>query len=449
MRSMFPGALRERLDGLTAARGAAAFFVPGRRRDLGALRPILSEGMLHPYLRWAREQQDDFVVQAGLHPHVVVVRPDSAWQVLSGEDPAFERNIGPTEALFGDGLLRLEGEPWKARRQLLATAFRREALERVMEILREECDALIARWRARHGAPFKPTRELSFLMLRVLGRLLFGFHFDEARHGGRPLHAALITLSTHAVLRHFLPAPVVFALDGRAVRRARHMLAGVCAEILDEGQPTTFLDALRGAVRDGTLSRETAIDEVRTFLIAGHETTATALAWTVAVLAQQPTLVESLRAEAALVASATSTEQVTRLDVMNRAVKEVLRLFPPVPVSISRTNRPVRLGRLELGAGARIDVCSWVLHRMPALWPEPDRFDADRFLTTPAPGTWIPFLLGPHTCIGARLAMLELPYVAGRLVDAFSFSLPNGPPHANLRLSLNPAGLVLSATPRS
>jgi cytochrome P450 len=407
---------------------------------------MLREGMLDAYLRWALEQRDDFEVWAGPVRHIVVVRPESVRQVLGGS-AAFERNIGPTGNLFGRGMLRLDGAPWRARRQLFSPPFRRDAVDALVPIVQEETDRLITAWRAQSGA-FKPTRELSFLTLRVLGRVFFGFDFDASRHGGRPLHAALITLATDSLLRHLLPRPLVAAMNHRAVASARRFLDALCETILRDGADTPFMATIRDALADGSLDHATAIDELRTFLIAGHETTATALAWTVALVASRPELLTALRGEAAAAAAARTPEDVAELDATLRLVKEVMRLYPPVPLSTSLAVESTTLGRLQVRRGAIIDICSYVLHRLPWSWPEPARLDPGRFLTAPAPGTWIPFLNGPHTCIGARVALCELPLIAARLIDAFDFGLPAGPPRVNLRISLNPAGLVITARPR-
>ncbi len=99
--------------------------------------------------------------------------------------------------------------------------------------------------------------------------------------------------------------------------------------------------------------------------------------------------------------------------------------------------------------GTPIDVCSYVLHRLPWHWADAERFDPQRFLETPTPGTYFPFLLGAHTCLGARLAMVELPLMTARLVDAFDIRLPEGPPKLNLRLSLHPANLKIAVKPRA
>ncbi|HQY61189.1 MAG TPA: cytochrome P450 [Polyangiaceae bacterium] len=409
--------------------------------------PILRDGMLGVYLRWALDEGDDFVVWAGHVPHVVVVRPDSARLVLGGSS-AFLCNVEPTANLFGDGFLRLEGDTWRERRQRFSPTFRRDALEGAVTVIQEETDRLVELWRGRRE-PFKPTRDLSFTMLSILGRVLFGFAFTEARHGGKALHRSLITLSTDAVLRHFLPRPIAWAANHRAVDRARRFLDAVCGEILDTGADTAFMSALRGGVSSNAMDRRTAIDELRTFLVAGHETSATALAWTIAEAAAHPELVAPLRAEAASSSRARTPDDVAALEGTARLVKEVMRLHPPVPISISQTVRDTSLGRLDLPRGTRVDVCSYLLHRLPSIWPDPERVDPERFLTTPAPGTWLPFLMGPHTCLGMRLAMMDLPLVAARLLHAFELTLPEGPPQPNLRLSLHPKGLLIRAVPRS
>lgn len=84
------------------------------------------------------------------------------------------------------------------------------------------------------------------------------------------------------------------------------------------------------------------------------------------------------------------------------------------------------LGRLDVSRGTRVDVCSYVVQRLPWLWPDPERVDPDRFLAAPAPDTWFPFLAGPHTCLGVRLAMIELPLMAARILDAFEVTPPTG-----------------------
>jgi len=400
------------------------------------LGPILRSGLLESCLRWAREIDDDFVIWVGLSPRVIVVRPESARRVLTGNGD-FVRNAMPTSNLFGRGILRLEGAPWRQRRDALAGAFSPDAMRVAIEIIQDETNHLIDRWSRRSGT-FRPARDLSFTMLRVLGRFSFGVDFDEERHGGKPLHQALITLSTDAVMRHLLGPAATSMIHRRAVRRAVHHLDRACAEILEVGRGTPLMIALRSMLGTGQIDRRTALAELRGLLIAGHETSATALAWAVAMLAQYPALAGPLREDGLAAASVTLPHEAKNLHAALRWVRETMRLYPPVPLSVSQSTRPLTLGRVEMPARSRVDVLSFILHRSPSLWSDPDEFQPSRFLTKPRPGSYFPFLVGPHTCLGIHLAMLELPLVLSRLAASFDFELPDGPPEVNLRLSLHP-----------
>lgn len=418
---------------------------PGRLRDLGHLRPILEHGPLEAYYAWALEEGRDFVVWAGTVPHLVVIEPESVLR-LFGPDDDFVRNAHPTRHLFGRGILRQEGDAWAATRRLFVPAFRPDALATVVPVVQRLADELITRWL--ELGELKPTRELSFLMLRVLGEVVFGFRFDPVKHGGKPLHHALVTLSTDSVMRHYLPNELVAAKNGWDVREALRWLDALCSEILDDGDDVPLLDALRSAIGRGELDRAAAIDNLRSLLIAGHETSATAVAWSTAMLASHPALAEEVAAEADRARSATTLSDVAALEASNRWAMETMRLYPPVPISVSQAARDTALGRFQVPRGTRVDFLSYVLHRLPSLWPDPQRFDPSRFRTKPAKGTYLPYLHGGHTCLGLRLADVEVPLVTARLAGALRFELPKGPPKANLRLSLNPGGLEVRVRPR-
>jgi cytochrome P450 len=415
---------------------------------LGSLVPIFRAGLLDFYRAEALRAKDDFLVWAGTVPHFVAVQPETVVQVLS-EREDFARRAEPTRHLFGGGVLRLEGEPWKERRAALMPAFRRGALDGVAGIAREEGAALVEEWRARGAEPFSPARDVSFRMLRILGRFLFGFSFDRDRHGGRPLHGALITLSVGTVVRHLLPGWALALRGARAEQAAEAWMVELAKEVLRDGGPTPFLDALRDGMRRGVMDERTALDEIRTFLVAGHETSASALLWTLALLAEHPQVQARLHAEVAAAGPLDSAAAVGALRYTAQVLQESMRLYPPVPLSISRATRDVRVGERRIPGGTRVDVASYVIHRDPRWWPDPDRFDPDRFGegAAPRPGTWLPFLLGGHTCMGMRFALLELPLVLAAVVSAFHVAAAR-PARVDLRLSLHPAGLRLALAPR-
>src|SRR5688572_20626658 len=251
---------------------------------LGSLVPLFRAGPLDYYRTEALRTRDDFLAWAGTVPHLVAVQPETVVPVLS-DRVEVARPVGPTRLPFGDGALN--------------PGFRRGALEGAVGIIREEGAALVAEWRALGAPSFSPSRDVSFRMLRILGRFLFGFSFDRDRHGGRPLHQALIALSSGTVVRHFLPDWVLRLRGERAEIAARAWLDRIGREVLQEGASTPFLDVLREGLRAGTFDEQTALDEIRTFLVAGHETSATALVWTLALLAAHPDVQARVHAEVA------------------------------------------------------------------------------------------------------------------------------------------------------
>ena len=416
--------------------------------DLGQLRPLFGEGPLNAYLRWALDQGRDFVVYVGASPRVLLIEPESIRKVLTGGED-FVRNSASVGRAFGESLLRLDGDPWKQRRALYRDVFRAPNLDAAVDIVQSECDNLIARWSDRKGEAFRPNRELTACLLQIISRYLFGLGDDLATPQG--WHRALVTLANDVVFRHFIPWPAVAMArsHARAVEEARAKLDEMCEGILRDGGPTPYLSALRGAMARGEVDRATVLDELRTFLIAGHETSATAAAWILALVAQHGALAEPVRGEARIARQATKVAELGALEHSTRWVKEALRLYPAVPLASAMPTRDLRLGRLELPRGTPFDICCYVQHRLPWFWPDPERFDPERFSTPPTFGCFLPFLSGPHTCVGMQLAMVELPLLVSRLVDAFDYELPKGPPRPNMRLSLHPSGLEIRALPRA
>ncbi|MCO4769159.1 MAG: cytochrome P450 [Deltaproteobacteria bacterium] len=417
----------------------------GSLRDLGNLRTIFSLGLLDAYQGWEQDRPgEDFLVWAGPAPHVVVVAPDSVQRVLNDSEH-FARDIRPTKTMFGDGLLRQQGGAWVRRRAAASPPFKRGSLGSALPIVVEEVERLLQGWRARGTEPFRPTRDVAGCMLQILCRYLFGYRFDPERYGGRAFHSALVVLSSDSVLRHLLPRHAVAVARRRAIRRAHATLNELCADILESGGDAPFLTRLREDLTGGERTRQDVLDELRTFLIAGHETSATALNWALALLAQAPDEQEVLGREAREHTGFGHTEGLTAAD---RVFSETMRLYPPVPISVSVATRDTTLSGYFVPAGTRIDVCSYVVHRSRSRWTDPDVFQPSRFIGGAPPRTdYLPFLHGPHLCLGRGLAKIEVRAALSMLTERYRVSLPGPPPEVNLRLSLHPKGLRIRLEP--
>jgi cytochrome P450 len=196
------------------------------------------------------------------------------------------------------------------------------------------------------------------------------------------------------------------------------------------------------------------VDNVVTFLIAGHETTSQALTWTLYLMALFPEWQEAVREEVLSVAGrrAIGREEIGKLTLLDAVFQEAMRLYPPAPVPMRRTIRPVRLGRVEFNAGATIAIPIYVVHRHRRLWPEPLRFDPSRFsLEAKAKRhrcAYMPFGAGPRTCVGGSFAMLEGKTILATMLTRAHFALPEGErPTPFARITLRPKeGLKLNVT---
>jgi cytochrome P450 len=427
-------------------------FAGGNRLDL------LRRGPLEALAGYARALPPDarhFVVWCGTRPHVVVLDPELLMQVFTNKDGAYVRNVSITRDLFRHALIGSVGERWKKRREILSPGFRQEMAGAAVPLIACYADQLVDEWK-RRGAPFKPARDLSALMLRVLGGVVYGFDFDVERHGGAALHRAQAIASARAILRLFFPAAAARLYKPRRFRQARRHFDMIVDEVLRAaeatraagGQPSTVMRSLLDALAAGELSRDEVREEIFGLLIAGHETSATALTWIVALMAKHKEIQERCRREIEAIGDRPlDAAALDRLPALQQVVHEALRMFPPVPIAIRTTTRETRLGELELPEGTEVHAYSLLTHRDPRLWEAPARFDPSRFQDGAAARTsrchYYPFLVGPHTCIAKQLATVELVTAMARLLAHARIEL-HGELREDFRVSLHPSGFTIS-----
>jgi cytochrome P450 len=179
------------------------------------------------------------------------------------------------------------------------------------------------------------------------------------------------------------------------------------------------------AMTDGELR-----DELVTALAAGHETTATALAWAFEHILSSPAVYARLREELRGAGGVDARpEQIAALPYLDATIKEVLRLRPIVPLVGRMLRKPVQLGGYDLPAGTAVGACIYLAHRNPDVYPEPEQFRPERFLgTTPDPVSWLPFGGGIRRCVGAQFATYEMKIVLATLLTLGTFELAQSTP---------------------
>jgi cytochrome P450 len=189
-------------------------------------------------------------------------------------------------------------------------------------------------------------------------------------------------------------------------------------------------------------------EQVLLFLLAGHETTATALTFTLHLLGRHPDAQRRVREEARAVLGGRppTAADVAALARTTRAVKEALRLYPPVYGIGRRTGAAGTVGGYRLPAGSVVVISPWVTHRHPGHWPDPDRFDPDRFTPEGEAGrhryAYLPFGGGPRACIGSHFAMLEAVVATAAVVGSYRLETPPGPVPLATGITLRPAAAV-------
>lgn len=360
--------------------------------------------------------------------------PDAIRRVLVdnhanyGRTPATVRILHP---MIGDGLFLAEGERWKRQRRAAAPAFAPRSLEVVARVAaRLAATRLDALAHAGLGA-VDLLGFVQHLALEVAGEAMFSQ--SMASHAGA-LRAAVERYGARAArpgpLDFVLPAGLPTPRDWMRRRLGAGFARAVEAVIAERASrgtadPPRDLYDLLAAGRDGErFPPEELRDQIATLIVAGHETTALALFWSLWLLTLAPDVQEAVaeEADAAGLGPANAHEAVTRLPLARAVVQEALRLYPPAFTIVRAALEADTLCGREVPPGALMVVAPWVLHRHRKLWREPDRFDPARFLpgVPPPPRfAYLPFGVGPRVCIGAQFALLEAAIVLSETVRRY------------------------------
>jgi cytochrome P450 len=239
-------------------------------------------------------------------------------------------------------------------------------------------------------------------------------------------------LTTMLGVQDWDPSPTM-----RRARESRTWLRTTLTELVRDRGPgggaDDFFGGLMRALGDQFPPEEAAalaVDNAITFYVAGHETTANALAWTLYCLAAQPALQDEARAEAATAAALPPADRYEATPLLRQIIEETLRLYPPAPRFDREATEDDQLGDLGVKAGDLVSIWPWVIHRHRALWDNPDRFDHSRFAPAARASLhryqYIPFGAGPRVCVGMRFALVEAALILGEWLTRYRFTMPPG-----------------------
>ena len=382
--------------------------------------------------------------------------PELIRQVLVDDARGYKKGLvlERTRAVLGEGLLTSEGELHRHHARLAAPAFGHRRVAGYHLAMRELAEQTSAGWR--DGQELDVNVEMTRLTLRIVVRTLFGTTMEpaEADRVGASLTALLEHfdwLVTHPLgpLRLRIPTPRI-----RSFRAARASIHDTVDRLVAERSAggtagDDLLSALLGAREDdgGGMDPVLLRDEVVTLLLAGHETTANWLTFTWLVLAEHPAVEARLHAELDRVLGTVPVQaaDLERLPYLRAVLEETLRLYPPAWGVGRRALERRSLGGYDVPRRAVLGLSQFAVHRDARFWPEPERFDPERWLDPSAArvprGAFFPFGDGPRRCIAEHFARAEAGIVMATLARAWSLDrVSHEPVELEAKVTLRPRG---------
>jgi cytochrome P450 len=394
--------------------------------------------------RVAREYGDIVRMPVAFQDRIFLNHPGYIEQVLVIQQAKFHKSEltkRVTEGLLGQGLLISEGDFWRRQRRLMQPSFHRSRINEYAATMAESAQRHIHSWR--DGEQRDLAAEMMALTLDVAVRTLFGTTLStEARRVG----SSMTFLMRYQLGRQRSPIRIPETWPTPRNKRAlreRNFLDSLVYRIIEERRSqgnlnhrNDLLSLLMSAMdEDGTqMTPKQLRDETMTLFLAGHETTAQALAWTWYLLSENPAAETRLHEELRSVLNGRSPElgDLMKLPYLDALLHEVLRLYPPAYITARTSIEPSQIGGYDFPTGSTMLMSQWVMHRDPRFFDEPDAFRPERWLggladQLPA-GAYFPFGDGPRRCIGQGFAMLEAAIVIGTLAQRFQFRLVPGHP---------------------
>ncbi len=435
----------------------------------------LPYGFLKDFLRDPLEYQlkarerfgDVFRSRIGMLVHFLY-HPDHVRRVLYDNQKNYPRgwHYRLVRNLLGNGLVVSEGDHWRRQRRLAQPAFHRQRLSGYAQIMVEATSGMLARWEnaAAVERGMDIGVEMSRLTLAIAGLTLFSRDPSQ--------EADVVGKTFGVVARYFerrfnhpftsLPAWVPTA-GNRRMKIAARTLNGVVLALIQErrregrdyGDLLSMLMQARDEETGEAMTEHQLCSEALTFLVAGHETTSTALTWTWFLLGSHVSIRQRVREEVANVLGdrLPAIEDVPHLIATRRAIEESMRLYPPIWAIAREAAHEDEIGGYRIPARSTVVVSPYVTHRHPAFWEQPEVFDPDRFaaerVAQRPKGAYFPFLGGSHQCIGNEFAILEMCLVVAMILQRFDVELlPGQTILPKAALTLRPSAPVLVALKR-
>jgi cytochrome P450 len=391
--------------------------------------------------RCAARYGDVVKLQIG-EPTFLLNNPDDIRHVLVTNPDNFDKTprmiSGKARQLSGEGLLTSSGAAHLRQRRMLQPVFYRKTIETFAKIMTDMISQLLVNWKP--GATINVTKEMMELAQQIIVRSVFGEDYADE---GSQLAEAITTRRRYLeqVFFSLLPFPEhvptrIQRNYPKAMQRIDQTLyRAIRARREDAGHRNDLLSLLiQGRYEDGTgMTDKQVHEEALILLVTGYETIGEALSWTWYLLAQHPAVASRLFAEVDTVLGGRvpRSEDLLRLDYVGMVLAESMRLYPPtwIFVRMARNEDTLPSG-VTIPAGSKLYLCQYVMHRNPRYFPDPERFDPERFSESAKKSrpkfSYFPFGGGPRVCIGEAFAKMEGNLVLAMVAQRFTLQLVHG-----------------------
>jgi cytochrome P450 len=434
---------------------AAQRPIPGPRGlPLLGMMPEMVSDMLGLFKNTAQEYGGIAQFKLLNKSYLLVTNPDYVKYILQDNYKNYicGRSVETGRVLLGNGLPLIDGDFWLRERRMLQPAFHRERLGKLVDMITKVSNKFMQDWeeKAKRDQILDLDEEMMRLTLTVIIKSMFSAQIDDKIQA---LSHAFNVASKFMLWRSqqmWAPPLSVPIPRNMEYNRALQILNDTIYPLIRESRKNPKDDLLgmmlemRDADTGEGLSDQQARDEVVTIFFAGHETTAATMAWAFYLLSQHPEIEERLREEVQTVLNGRlpTFADLPKLVYMQQVINEVLRLYPAAYLFAREAVVEDRIDGYTIPANILIFITPFVTHRDPKYWPEPERFDPDRFRPEQAARhprhIYFPFGAGPHVCIGNNFAVMEMQLILSMALQRFRLSLvPNHPiafkPEATLR----------------
>jgi cytochrome P450 len=415
---------------------------PKGRFLLGSLIEV-SRDWLGFYARCAEEYGDVVRIHLAHVPVYLVAHPRDIETVLVTNAGNFTKSADyrALARVLGRGLLTSEGEFWKRQRSLIQPAFHRQNILTYAALMTRAAGRMLDSWKEK--AERNIHEDMMRVTLEIVAQCLYGAEVaDAAERVGKAMDVVTEQFINNASLAMLFPfdIPVRFARrEWRAIRELNEIIGNIIRERRASDQPREDLLEMLLRARDADnnpMSDAQLRDEVMTLFLAGHETTAIALSWACYLIAQNPHIEKKLAEElrAVLGDRVPAPEDLPRLRYTEMVFKEAMRLYPAVWGIGRRAVNACDLGGYRVPAASNIFILQWRTQRDPRFFPDPERFDPERWREDPVRSgkiprfAYFPFGGGSRVCVGAAFAMMEATLLLAMIQQKYPLEVVPGHP---------------------